>query len=85
MNESTAFQVAFIPITFGALMLMGGDFFSRILGAFCCIGGFAVIALSLNNEHQEYLKDKAAEEAMAVQREQMAYIERLEASQEKRG
>ena len=77
-------QLAFIPITMGALMLLGGDFFSRILGAFCCIGGFAVIAVCLNNEHQAYLKEKEAREATAVQREQMAYIERLEASQEKK-
>jgi len=77
-------QLAFIPITMGALMLMGGDLSSRILGGFCCIGGFAVIALCLKDEHQAYLKEKEAREATAVQREQMAYIERLEASQEKR-
>jgi len=46
--------------------------------------GIAIVALVLNNEHQACLKDKEAKEAVAAHREQMAYIERLEASQEKR-
>ncbi len=84
MKNSIEMYSASIMITIGALMLMGGDFFSRILGGFCCIGGFAVIALYLKDEHQAYLKEKEARDARAVQREQMAYIERLEASQDKR-
>jgi len=76
-------QLAFIPVAFGALMIMGGDFASKILGGFCCMSGLAVIAVHLNNEHQEYLKLKQEKEATAAHKEQMEYIERLGASQEK--
>lgn len=83
-NEDILLPVAFVPAAIGGLMLMSGNLGSMIFGGVCCMWGIAIVALVLNNEHQAYLKDKEAKEAMAAHREQMAYIERLEASQEKR-
>ena len=82
--EDILLLVAFVPAAIGGLMLMSGNLGSMIFGGVCCMWGIAIVALVLNNEHQAYLKDKEAKEAMAAHREQMAYIERLEASQEKR-
>ena len=83
-NEDILLPVAFVPAAIGGLMLMSGNLGSMIFGGVCCMWGIAIVTLVLNNEHQAYLKDKEAKEAMTAHREQMAYIERLEASQEKR-
>ena len=82
LGYNTVLSIAFLPMAMGILMVMSGDFASKIWGGFCCLWGVAVIALMLGSEQRIYVEEKEAENKLKTEIQQMEYLERMGASDE---
>ena len=60
--SQSSMWIFFAPMAMGALMLLGGDFHSKICGFFGVFWGVFGLVLILGNEHRVYLEDKKGQE-----------------------
>ena len=81
-GHNTVLTIAFLPMSIGGLMVMGGDLASRICGGFCCLWGVAIISLMLGSQQRIYVEEKEAENKLKNEIQQMEYLERMGASGE---